>query len=146
MNYAYNEDKMMEGIRAFRQEQRASKPAVIREVPKPKVEPEQPISTRIVMRTAEQFGIPHQLIRSASREAHLMMAREAIALILRQVYGYSLKRVGSTLGGRHHTTVMYAERIARERYESCPPFKALVDAIADKAIVVKRDEIGLPIQ
>lgn len=144
-SYAYNEEKMMAGIQQFIGE---NKPQLVKQEPskppRPPKPPQPQISMDIVNRVAEKFAVTPEAILSKLRDAHLVRAREIIVLILRREYGYSLQRVGGFLG-RHHTSIMYAERMASRHYETIPTFHALVDSLSKLGLSIKRNEIGLPL-
>lgn len=140
MNYAYNEEKMMVGIRAFRQE--AIKPTIQPEAIPP-AKPDKSID--VIKRTAALFKITPNLLISDCRMMAAVRARGVVAFVLRRKYGYSLPRIGRALR-RHHTTIMHLDENTQKRYRSSESFRNAVDAIAKTYLgPTKRDEMGLPL-
>jgi chromosomal replication initiation ATPase DnaA len=127
MNYAYNEDKMLSGIRAFREE--------IKDTPKPKPKSrydQLPNHMRTIVRTvARYFAIETADILSGCREPNLVLARWVVTYLARQ-QNHSYPQIGRFLG-RHHSTIMYSQWQAVEQYEHNPAFREAVDAIKVKS-------------
>src|SRR5688572_3653244 len=59
-------------------------------------------------------GVPLRWMRSKSRLPAVSAARQQLMLQLRE-QRWTLSEIGRHLGGRHHTTVMFGLRQARER-------------------------------
>lgn len=138
-SYTYDEAKMLEGIRIFREETKL-KAETLQLVPKIN-----PTATQeVISKVADMYRITPDAILSGCKEAHIVRAREIIVLILRRRYGYSLARIGGILG-RHHTSIMHLEQIARRHYEDSSGLRQLVDDIAGVSLSLKRDESGLPL-
>lgn len=138
MNYAYNEAKMMVGIDAYRKEQKTNP------TPQPR-----PIAVAVageaIAQTAKKMAITPELIASTCREAPVQRAREVVVLVLRKKYGYSLSRIGRILG-KHHTSIMHIEKLAKENYEKHPVFQRIVDEVSGSCMAIRRDDMGLPIE
>jgi chromosomal replication initiator protein len=59
--------------------------------------------------TAQAFGLPVRALTGRNRSGRVVWARHAAAWVLhRRVPGISLADIGNSLGGRDHTTIMYA--------------------------------------
>jgi chromosomal replication initiation ATPase DnaA len=127
MNYAYNEDKMLDGIRAFREEQK--------NVPAPAKKSRYemlPNHMRSIIRTvARYFSIEVSDILSDCREPNFVQARWIVTYLARQ-HNHSYPQIGRFLG-QHHSTAMYSQRQAMERYEHSPAFREAVDFINKRA-------------
>jgi len=67
------------------------------------VEPEEVIRT-----VASAFGLPYERLLGRDRSREVVLPRQLAMYLLRQEADLSLPQVGEALGGRDHTTVMYA--------------------------------------
>ena len=67
-----------------------------------------------VLRTvANVFGVAVERILSRERSQEVALPRQVVMYLLREEAQYSLPQIGETIGGRDHTTVMYAcEKVA----------------------------------
>jgi chromosomal replication initiator protein len=88
---------------------------------------------QIVERAARTFEVPRAALISGSRQRHIVQARQALAWALRQTHlELSLAAIGDLLGGRDHTTIMWAigaaERRARENPRYALRLSALMEA------------------
>lgn len=139
-SYAFNEDKMLASIAAYRAENKINPAENILPVSMVKKAP----SEEIIYKVANMYKITPEAILSNCREHYIVKAREVIVLILRRRYGYSLTRIGSILG-RHHTSVMYLEEQGNKHYGEHPSLRQLVDDIVGVSLCLKRDAAGLPL-
>ena len=62
----------------------------------------------IICRVAEVFGVTVERILGRDRSRSVALPRQIAMYLLRQEANISLPQIGETLGGRDHTTVMYA--------------------------------------
>ena len=62
----------------------------------------------IVSRVAQVFGISMERMLGRDRSREVALPRQIAMYLLRQEANCSLPQIGETLGGRDHTTVMYA--------------------------------------
>ena len=62
----------------------------------------------VVDTVAEYFGIKTENLTGRDRSKEIALPRQVAMYLLREVGGVSLPRIGQELGGRDHTTVMYA--------------------------------------
>ncbi|WP_460682671.1 chromosomal replication initiator protein DnaA [Nesterenkonia populi] len=69
---------------------------------------------QIINATAEYYSFTVEELMSKSRNRTLVTARQIAMYLLRELTEMSLPKIGQALGGRDHTTVMYAERKIRE--------------------------------
>lgn len=67
-------------------------------------------ASQILSATAEYFEVSVEELQSKSRSRTLVNARQIAMYLLRELTEMSLPRIGQELGGRDHTTVMYAYR------------------------------------
>lgn len=69
---------------------------------------------QILNATAEYYGFTVEELMSKSRNRTLVTARQIAMYLLRELTEMSLPKIGQALGGRDHTTVIYAERKIRQ--------------------------------
>ncbi|WP_390905047.1 chromosomal replication initiator protein DnaA [Nesterenkonia marinintestina] len=69
---------------------------------------------QIIDATAEYYSFTVEELMSKSRNRTLVTARQIAMYLLRELTEMSLPKIGQALGGRDHTTVIYAERKIRE--------------------------------
>lgn len=65
-------------------------------------------SNQVVEAVASAFGISIEQLRSRERTREVALPRQVAMYLLREEVKASLPQIGATLGGRDHTTVMYA--------------------------------------
>ena len=63
---------------------------------------------QVVELVAEAFGVPVERILSKERSRKVVLPRQVAMYLLREEARISLPQIGEALGGRDHTTVMYA--------------------------------------
>jgi chromosomal replication initiator protein len=68
----------------------------------------------IMSQASQYFGISIDDLIGSSRSRTLVTARQIAMYLCRELTDLSLPRIGSTFGGRDHTTVMHAERKVRQ--------------------------------
>lgn len=70
---------------------------------------------KVVGLVARYFNLSEEKLLSRDRSRDVALPRQVAMYLLREVAQISLPQIGETLGGRDHTTVMYAiEKISRE--------------------------------
>ncbi len=68
---------------------------------------------QVVELVAETFGVPVERLLSKERSRKVVLPRQVAMYLLREEGRISLPQIGEALGGRDHTTVMYAcEKVA----------------------------------
>ena len=83
-------------------------------IPEPQsLEPEQ-----LVQAVAQTFGISNERMLSRDRSQQVALPRQVAMYLLREEAQLSLPQIGSLLGGRDHTTVMYGCQKIAELLES----------------------------
>ncbi len=76
-------------------------------------EPDRLTPDRIVAAVIEQFGINSEQLCGRRRTQGVVLPRQVAMYLLRQLTELSLMEIGQVLGGRDHTTVLYAcDRVA----------------------------------
>ena len=89
-----------------------------------------PITAARVMAEVEAItGVTPKDICGKSHAANFSMARKAVIHILRKTTGLSTSKIGEELGGRDHTTIVYADQQAEKLYKTDNAFRGLVDDI-----------------
>jgi len=63
---------------------------------------------QIIEAVAKHYRIPQEAILGRSRRADVVMPRQVICYLARRETNVSLPQIGGALGGRDHTTVLYA--------------------------------------
>jgi len=76
-------------------------------------------------------GVSEAALASPSRVTHVVAARHAFVLVMRERSAWSYPQIGHFLGGRDHSTIVNSERKALARCASDPEFAALVDALRE---------------
>ncbi len=64
--------------------------------------------SRVVSAVANSFGIAKERLLERDRSREVALPRQVAMYLLREVGNLSLPQIGAALGGRDHTTVMYA--------------------------------------
>ena len=83
-------------------------------IPEPQsLEPEQ-----LVQAVAQTFGISNERMLSRDRSQQVALPRQVAMYLLREEAQLSLPQIGSLLGGRDHTTIMYGCQKIAEMLES----------------------------
>jgi len=68
---------------------------------------------RVVDVVASSFGISREKLMSRERTREAALPRQVVMYLLREEANVSLPQIGEVLGGRDHTTVIYAcEKVA----------------------------------
>lgn len=63
---------------------------------------------RIIIATAEEFGLPVHVVRSLARAQSVVVPRQVIALLARELTSCSYNQIGKALGHRDHSTVSHS--------------------------------------
>ena len=76
-------------------------------------EPDRLAPERILLAVSESFGIAPDVLCGRRRTQSIAQPRQVVMFLLRQLTDLSLVEIGRVLGGRDHTTVLWAcERVA----------------------------------
>ncbi len=88
------------------------------------------METDLIGRVAALFDLTRAELTSASRKRHIVEARQAAAWVLRHAYPrISLQTIGDLIGGRDHSTVMYAIARTAERMHADPSLDSQLRAM-----------------
>jgi chromosomal replication initiator protein len=81
----------------------------------------QPVKPSVVLQAvAEHFGLETEAIVGRRRDKHTALARRVAMYLLREESQLSSTRVGLALGGKDHSTVLYAQKHMEEQLEEDP--------------------------
>ncbi len=84
----------------------------------------------LIGRVADFFDLTRAELTGASRKRHIVEARQAAAWVLRHAYPQlSLQTIGEQLGGRDHSTIIYAIARTAERMRADPALAAELRAM-----------------
>lgn len=67
-----------------------------------------PDAAQIVKTVAKAYNLTNEELLSRNRSKNIALPRQVAMYLLREIGNASLPQIGETLGGRDHTTVMYA--------------------------------------
>jgi chromosomal replication initiator protein len=69
-----------------------------------------PVVRDILAAVAKYYRIPQKVLKSSSRRQSAVSARAMAIYLARELAGLSYDRIGESLGGRDHTTIMHSYR------------------------------------
>lgn len=90
----------------------------------------------VVNAVAEHFAIEAEVICGRRRDKHTALARRFAMYLLREESGLSSTRVGSLLGGKDHSTVLYAQKRLESQLEQDPLMRQ--DLVLIRQQIVRR--------
>ncbi|MGD8554493.1 MAG: chromosomal replication initiator protein DnaA [Anaerolineales bacterium] len=91
------------------------------------------LSSDLILRVvAKQFGMQIERLLSQERTRNVALARQVAMYIMREETDRSLPKIGESLGGRDHTTVMYGCRKISELMETDEALRRRVYAIRER--------------
>jgi len=88
--------------------------------------------SQILSTVAKAFNLSHEELLSRNRSKNIALPRQVAMYLLREVGNASLPQIGETLGGRDHTTVMYACEKVADLIERDDLFRRQVFQIRDQ--------------
>jgi chromosomal replication initiator protein len=81
---------------------------------------------------AKAFNLTNEELLSRNRSKNIALPRQVAMYLLREVGNASLPQIGEQLGGRDHTTVMYACEKVADMIERDDMFRRQVFQIRDQ--------------
>lgn len=136
-SYAYNEAKMMDGIKAFREEQKV-RPEMLEYEIFPSL---MTVHVKAVLRaTAAAHGIRIVDLVKKRGWGYARMRGIVFTLLREDPFFYSLPKIGSVMDC-HHSTVTHGLVETEIRIKASVPLKLKIDAIR-RAV---HEELGLPL-
>jgi chromosomal replication initiator protein len=91
-----------------------------------------PDSEQILDTVAKAFNLSHEELLSRNRSKSIALPRQVAMYLLREIGNESLPKIGEVLGGRDHTTVMYACEKVADMLERNDHFRQQVFQIRDQ--------------
>jgi chromosomal replication initiator protein len=86
----------------------------------------------IINATTRQYQVKVSELQSKKRTQSITLPRQICMFLARQLTGLSLEEIGGYLGGRDHTTVMYAVERVQELEQKDQRLRATIAAIRDR--------------
>jgi chromosomal replication initiator protein len=92
----------------------------------------EPEPEQVMESVARAFNVSHQELLSRDRSKKVALPRQVAMYLMRELGNASLPQIGETLGGRDHTTVMYACDKVADMLERDDLFRRQVFQIRDE--------------
>ena len=86
---------------------------------------------------AEECCIKVSDIADKTRKREVINGRFIFCGIMKEYFGYSLKKIGEFVGGRDHTTVIHSIEKYHDRYQTEEHYRMVVNNIYNKIGIVK---------
>jgi chromosomal replication initiator protein len=86
---------------------------------------------QVILAVANAFGITSDKLTSRDRSREVALPRQVAMYLMREEANTSLPQIGAAIGGRDHTTVMYACEKVADLLESDDQFRRRVVQIRD---------------
>lgn len=84
---------------------------------------------RIISEVGRTYGVSPQDIRSTKRSANISSARQISAYVIREITQISMSAIGEELGGRDHSTIVYAIQQVEKNLAKDAHYKEMVSDI-----------------
>ena len=84
---------------------------------------------KIMSEVSHILGVSPKDICSKSRVANISQARKVAVYVLRQITDIPMKQIGTELGNRDHSTIVYCYQEAEKQYKTDSSFRSLVEDI-----------------
>jgi chromosomal replication initiator protein len=81
---------------------------------------------------AEECSIKVSEIADKTRKREVVNGRFIFCGIMKEYFGYSLKKIGEFVGGRDHTTIIHSIEKYHDRYQTEEHYRSLVNNIYNK--------------
>jgi len=86
---------------------------------------------------AEECSINVSDISSKTRKTEVVNGRFIFCGVMKEYFGYSLKKIGEFVGGRDHTTIIHSIREYKNRYQNEEHYRHMVNNIYNKIGLTK---------
>jgi chromosomal replication initiator protein len=86
---------------------------------------------------AEECSIRVSDITSKTRKTEVVNGRFIFCGVMKEYFGYSLKKIGEFVGGRDHSTIMHSIREYKNRYQNEEHYRSTVNNIYNKIGITK---------
>lgn len=84
----------------------------------------------IQKKTSEYYSIPAAMMTAKKKTAKIALARQVAMYLSRSLTDSSLKHIGSSFGGRDHSTVIHACELISRRMSTDPALREKIDKIS----------------
>lgn len=88
-----------------------------------------PTGEQVLEAVCRVFSVSLEQLQSPSRSRNLNLARQVVVYVLREKFGWPLDRIGGELGGRDHSTILYAYRRVAQSQGQWPQVQAVLAAL-----------------
>jgi chromosomal replication initiator protein len=86
---------------------------------------------------AYECSVSVEDIVAKTRKTEVVNGRFIFCGIMKEYFGYSLKKIGEFVGGRDHTTIIHSVEKYHDRYQNEEHYRVLVNNIYNKIGIVK---------
>ncbi len=86
----------------------------------------------VIKAVSEQFGTDSETLKGPRRTKEVSRARHVAMYLLRETSLLSSPQVGLALGGRDHSTVLYAQRKVEQLIETDPELRSIIATIRQR--------------
>jgi chromosomal replication initiator protein len=86
---------------------------------------------------AYECSISVQDIVSKTRKTEVVNGRFIFCGIMKEYFGYSLKKIGEFVGNRDHTTIIHSIQEYKNRYQNEEHYRMLVNNVYNKIGIIK---------
>lgn len=91
---------------------------------------------RILAVVSEYYGVPERAIKSQNRTRTVIVPRHVVCYLAYTLTNYTYIEIGGVLGGRDHSSVLYAVRVIEEKLIGD---ESLRDVVAALKIMLKTE-------
>ncbi len=84
----------------------------------------------IQAKTSEHFEIKEDMLKAKKKTANIALARQVAMYLCRTLTDNTLKSIGTSFGGRDHSTVIHACDIITQRMSADATFRDRIDRIS----------------
>jgi chromosomal replication initiator protein len=86
---------------------------------------------------AYECSVSVEEIVNKTRKKEVVNGRFIFCGIMKEYFGYSLKKIGEFVGGRDHTTIIHSVEKYKDRYQNEEHYRFLVNNIYNKIGITK---------
>lgn len=86
---------------------------------------------------AQECAIDVEDIASKTRKTEVVNGRFIFCGVMKEYFGYSLKKIGEFVGNRDHTTIIHSIKTYKDRYKNEEHYKGMVDRVYNRIGLTK---------
>ena len=86
---------------------------------------------------AYECSVSVEDIVAKTRKTEVVNGRFIFCGVMKEYFGYSLKKIGEFVGNRDHTTIIHSIKEYKNRYQNEEHYRMLVNNVYDKIGIVK---------